>query len=71
MGLTNMAVIFIVEVINLWNLSSITDDTYKIIFDFIALGVIAEFDDFFVEIYRSTRLNFMFTEISIQFDNVR
>ena len=63
MGLSNMLVIYIVEVINLWNLSSMTEGTYQIIFDFIALGVIAEFDDYFIEIYRYTRLSYFITDI--------
>ena len=71
MGLSNMVVIYIVEVILLWNLSSMTDGTYQIIFDFIALGVIAEFDDHFLEIYRYTRLSHLITSIEITFTQMR
>lgn len=53
MGFIQMAVIYIVEFINLWNLSNNSGGTYKLVFDFIALGIIGEFDDYFIEIYKS------------------
>ena len=54
-GMTNFVMIFLVEFINLWNLSNITEGgTYSLMFDFIALGIIAEFDDYFVELYEGT-----------------
>ena len=53
----NMVMIMMVEVINLWNLSNITEGTYSLMFDFIALGIVAEFDDYFVEIYKETALD--------------
>lgn len=50
--------ILMVEFINLWNLSNITEGgTYSLMFDFIALGIIAEFDDYFVELYSDTQLS--------------
>lgn len=69
MGMTNMLVIYFVEVINLWNLSNITQGgTLKLIFDFIALGVISEFDDYFVEIYRYTRLGPLLGHLDVNFE---
>lgn len=44
----------IIEFINLWNLANISSDVYVLMFDFIALGIIAEFDDYFIEIYRNS-----------------
>ena len=55
-GFVNMIVVILVEIINLWNLSNITEGVYSLMFDFIALGIIAEFDDYFIEIYRDTNL---------------
>lgn len=48
----NVVLIIMVEFINLWNLSDISSNVKVLMFDFIALGVIAEFDDYFVGIYR-------------------
>lgn len=48
MGLIQATTITMVEGINLWNLSNITSGSTKdLMFDFIALGIIAEFDDYF------------------------
>ena len=56
-GMINAIFVFLVEVINLWNLSNITGgDTSELMFDFIALGIVAEFDDYFIEIYRYSNL---------------
>ena len=57
MGWVNCTITFLVEVINLWNLSNITEGgTYSLMFDFIALGIIAEFDEYFIELYAGTQL---------------
>ena len=71
MGLTNAAIIMLVEIINLWNLSNITEGgTYSIMFDFIALGIIAEFDDYFIELYKNSSLEELLTA-EIVFENVK
>ena len=55
MGLVNAAMTLFIEGINLWNLANIMEGgTHSLMFDFIALGIIAEFDDYFVEIYRNS-----------------
>ncbi len=71
MGFINIIVIVMVEIINLWNLSNITDDTRGLMFDFIALGIIAEFDDYFIEIYRYSSLSYMINELTLDFEHVR
>ena len=49
MGWLSFAIIIMVEFINLYNLQNINSGgTYQIMFDFIALGIIAEFDTYFV-----------------------
>lgn len=64
MGLVNMLVIVLVEFINIWNLSNIKQGgTYTLMFDFIALGIIAEFDDYFIEIYRYSNINYLISEL--------
>ena len=65
-----MVVIIIVEIINLWNLSNITEGTYSLMFDFIALGIIAEFDDYFIEIYRYSHLSDLI-EFELPFERVK
>jgi hypothetical protein len=67
----NMAVIYVVEFVNLWNLSNITEGTYRLMFNFIPLAIISEFDDYFVEIYRYSKLGFLISDLSITFENVR
>ena len=52
LGLLQASTIFLVELVNLWNLSTITGGPSDLMFDFIALGIIAEFDDYFLEIYK-------------------
>ena len=69
MGFINMVVIVLVEIINLWNLSNITEGTYSLMFDFIALGIIAEFDDYFIEIYRLSSISYLIGELSLTFQN--
>ena len=67
-GLLNVVFVFLVEVINLWNLSNITGgDTSELMFDFIALGIVAEFDDYFIEIYRYSNLS-PFIDLTIPFE---
>ena len=57
-GVIQTMIVFIVEIINLWNLSNITEGgAYDLMFDFIALGIIAEFDDYFLELYKDTNLD--------------
>ena len=48
--------IILVEFINLWNLSNITEGVKDLMFDFIALGIIAEFDDYFIRLYGNSTL---------------
>ena len=65
-----MIAIVVVEIINLWNLSNITEGgTYSLMFDFIALGIIAEFDDYFIEIYRYSSISPLIDELELTFDN--
>lgn len=67
-GLINGVFVFLVEVINLWNLANITGgDTSELMFDFIALGIVAEFDDYFIEIYRYSNLS-PFIDLTLSFE---
>ena len=68
-GLMSASIIVLVEVINLWNLSNITEGTYSLMFDFIALGIIAEFDDYFIEVYRYSSMASMIGQ-TLHFTNV-
>ena len=70
-GFINMVVVVLVEIINLWNLSNITEGVYSLMFDFIALGIIAEFDDYFIEIYRDTNLEPLISELELTFDRTK
>ena len=69
MGYVNALVIVLVEIINLWNLSNITEGTYSLMFDFIALGIIAEFDDYFIEIYRYSNISYLINDLNLTFEN--
>mmetsp|Transcript_23671 Transcript_23671/g.29330 ORF Transcript_23671/g.29330 Transcript_23671/m.29330 type:complete len:202 (+) Transcript_23671:2098-2703(+) len=70
MGAINALVIVLVEIINLWNLSNITEGgTYSLMFDFIALGIIAEFDDYFIEIYRYSNISYLISSLTLVFEN--
>ena len=69
LGFIQASMIFLVELVNLWNLSNITGGTSDLMFDFIALGIIAEFDDYFVEIYKSSNLEPLL-EVKFTFENV-
>ena len=71
MGFINMIMIMLVEIINLWNLTNITEGTYSLMFDFIALGIIAEFDDYFVEIYKDSDLDPMISGDPLTFDRTK
>ena len=71
MGFVNMVMIMLVEIINLWNLSNITEGTYSLMFDFIALGIIAEFDDYFVEIYKDSDLDPLIDGDPLIFDRTK
>ena len=70
MGLLDYIMIFFVEIINLWNLSNITEGVHSLIFDFIALGIIAEFDDYFFELYKYVSISNLL-EIQLVFENVK
>ena len=71
MGLLDMIMIFGVELINLWNLSNITEGgVHSLMFDFIALGIIAEFDDYFFELYKYVSISHLI-EITLVFENVK
>jgi len=59
-----LALIFI-EVINIFNLTHL-DNIYDLVFDFISLGIIADFGNYFVKPFRGTRIEFFFgTELPI------
>ena len=66
-----MVIIYLVEVINLWNLSNISGDVSELMFDFIALGIVAEFDDYFIAIYKSTSLEPLINDIDLTFDRTK
>ena len=70
MGFLDYIMIFFVEIINLWNLSNITEGVHSLIFDFIALGIIAEFDDYFFELYKYVSISNLI-EIQLVFENVK
>ena len=71
MGFLDMIMIFGVELINLWNLSNITEGgVHSLMFDFIALGIIAEFDDYFFELYKSVSISKLI-ENELLFENVK
>ena len=61
--------IILVEFINLWNLSNITEGVKDLMFDFIALGIIAEFDDYFIQLYSNSTLTPMIG-MNLKFQNV-
>ena len=72
MGFVNMIIIVMVEVINLWNLSNITEGGVNaLMFDFIALGIIAEFDDYFVEIYMNSDLDPLIEDLVLTFERTK
>ena len=72
MGFVNMIIIVMVEVINLWNLSNITEGgTYDLMFDFIALGIIAEFDDYFVAIYMNSDFDPLIESLVLTFERTK
>ena len=70
MGFFDMIMIIFCEFINLWNLSNINEGVHSLIFDFIALGIIAEFDDYFFELYRYVSISNLI-EIELVFENVK
>jgi hypothetical protein len=71
MGFLDMCMIFGVEIINLWNLSNITEGGVQtLMFDFIALGIIAEFDDYFFELYKHVEIRKLI-DIELLFENVK
>ena len=71
MGFLDMCMIFGVEFINLWNLSNITEGgVHSLMFDFIALGIIAEFDDYFFELYKYVEIAGL-VDIALTFENVK
>lgn len=43
--------------------------TNALMFDFIALGIVAEFDDYFIEIYRSSTYEPLITDTTLVFEN--
>ena len=67
--MSNSVIVILVEVINLLNLANITGgDTSQLMFDFIALGVVADFDDYFIEIYKHSKWNPL-TSLSLTFEH--
>lgn len=71
MGFLNMTTIYLVEFVNLWNLSNTTQGTYTLITSFIALGIIGEFDDYFVEIYKNSRVSHLVCDFNLVVENVK
>ena len=70
MGFFDMIMIFFCEFVNLYNLSNINEGVRSLMFDFIALGIIAEFDDFFFMLYKYVSIsNLVKTELV--FENVK
>lgn len=59
MALMQASIVSLIEIINIINLRSI-DNMKDLVFDFVALGCIFEFDDAFAEAWRATRLSFFF-----------
>lgn len=59
----------IIEVVNLWNLLTLTD-IVDIIVDFLALQVLAEFDDIFIIPFLQGRLR-VFAELEMPFRDYR
>ena len=58
MGLIDYSAIILLEFGLLWNLSNLQDNSFRqLMFDFIALGIVAEFDDYFAEIYRYSNVS--------------
>ena len=55
------------EVVNIINLTNITGID-EIVMNYVALGVICEFDDFFCEIYKHQRIK-VFIGVKLQFTN--
>jgi hypothetical protein len=70
MGFLTMTVNYIVEMVNLWNLSNITSSIVVVMGEFIALGIIADFDEYFFQIYRQTKLEYLLTDIEVIFERV-
>ena len=68
-GFLRSTMIILVEFINLWNLSNITEGVKDLMFDFIALGIIAEFDDYFIQLYSNSTLTPMIG-MNLKFQNV-
>jgi len=53
MCLLQGSIVVVIEVVNIWNLTNI-QNIDDIVMDYIALGIISEFDDCFFELYRNT-----------------
>jgi len=53
MCLLQGSIVIVIEIVNIWNLANITQID-EIVMDYIALGIISEFDDCFFELYTST-----------------
>jgi len=73
--------VLFVQVVNIWNLVNI-EGIMDIVFDYIALGIVSEFDDAFLEIYRQGKLqpfigvtleikNFYKSKVEVFFDTFR
>jgi len=48
MGFIDFTAIVLIEFVMLWNLAEVPENTvYQLMFDFISLAIVAEFDDYF------------------------
>ena len=59
------SIVVLIEIVNIWNLANITQID-EIVMDYIALGIISEFDDCFFELYVNTQLAKLLSDGSFQ-----
>ena len=64
------AVVVAVEWINIANLLNIDNNPKDLIFDYIGFGIIAEFDDIFIELFRG-RSEIRLLELDITYETFR
>ena len=62
--------ILIVEVVNIWNMVNIKG-MKNLIFDYIALGIIADFDELFLSIFSSSFMTGIPSEMEVRFTKFR
>lgn len=71
MALLAFIAITITEVLNIWNLVNINGGMKDIIFDYIALCIIADFDEIFINIYSSSFMAGLTGDMNISFTKFR